>query len=235
MAEGFCSEAGSKPATSSSCEGSGCVYQYYCYNITGGTVAQATPCSTNIVWGACSATCGTGTRTRAVTAVCLNQNKVQSSTACAALTPPVLSESCRATSACAWGCQATSSDAVEACTATGPWGACSEQCGTGVNTRVVTCRNGTGATVLDETLCVDGAGTKPATSGSCLLRQCQFVWHCYANGAAVTSAVPCTTESSWSACGTTCGTSTQSRQTVCLDSVTREQGTCQVRLERNSA
>ncbi len=58
---------------------------------------------------------------------------------------------------------------------TGTWGDCSKNCGTGTQTRTVTCvrkENGSTNTNVSDTFCTKLVGTKPATSQNCNTQSC---------------------------------------------------------------
>ncbi len=140
-------------------------------------------------WGTCSASCGTGTISRAVT--CQDTTgAVVADVFCGATTKPSTLDSCEGQGGCttfAWF--------------VGDWGSCSASCGTGSMSRAVTCRSSTGATVSDASC---AASAKPATFESC-----EADWGCVTYAWAA---------SDWSTCSATCGVGTQTRSVWCTSS-----------------
>ena len=192
-------------------------------------------------WAACSGGSCSGGGSQARTVVCIDSGGQPAPDASCAAPKPDDSQSCEDASACfyqwvgTWGpcsstcgagaqmrdltCQRSDGFAVpdafcpqpepatvQACTDTstcafqwvGTWAECSTQCGDGTQTRTLSCwRASDGATVAD----IECAGVvKPATSQACTdTSTCTYGW------------MP----SSWGACGTTCGTSVQTRSLYC--------------------
>jgi hypothetical protein len=125
-----------KPATSKTCNVQACTGTYN-WNI--GT------------WGACSKTCGGGTRTRTV--VCQDQSGATVADSNCTPPKPSTSEICN-TDTCP--------------TVSYSWnvtpGTCSKQCGGGTATDIVVCKKNDGTTVADS-FC--DPATKPATTRTC--------------------------------------------------------------------
>jgi len=170
----LCSAA-TKPATSQACSTSLCPVAW-----------------SYSAWSACPVQCGGGVQTRTATCVQSGTTTVANSI-CASRVGAMAatSQSC-ATQSCgnyAW--------------AYTNWGTCSKTCGSGVQTRTVTCKNTvTKVDVTPTTLCM---GTKPASSQSCATTSCPtYRW--------VTSA--------WSTCSRTCGNGVMTRSVTCVNSAT---------------
>jgi len=77
---------------------------------------------------------------------------------------------------------------------TGSWGSCSAPCGSGSQTRSVTCTRSHDGAVVDNSYC--NPSTKPATTQSCSV-SCSFTY------------------GSWGSCSAPCGSGTQTRSAVC--------------------
>ena len=114
----FCTTT--KPVETQECTGSGCTYQWGCF------LTSPTPgsCSgTNAVWSACSATCGSGNRTRSASCFTSQGVLVTDPSICnsdeQAGGQPVLQSSCTSYVGCSWSygdwsacaCKATASSA----------------------------------------------------------------------------------------------------------------------------
>jgi len=133
-------------------------------------------------WLACSIPCGPaeGEQTRIVECVD-GDGEPTDRTRCDPGEEPAGARPCRATGDCAWG--------------VGDFGACSETCGDGVQTRVVRCEDPEGAPV-DGAWC--DAATRPAAEQACRDTQ-DCVWF----------------ESGFGSCDTTCGNGQQTQTVSC--------------------
>eukprot|EP00958_Prasinococcus_capsulatus_P023825 scaffold3619_cov328-Prasinococcus_capsulatus_cf.AAC.12 len=129
---------GSKPDSSQSCNTQACLT----YNWSEGS------------WGACSETCGGGTRSRTVQCVSL-LGVVVGDSACIG-SKPDSSQSCNTQACVTYGWSE------------GSWGACSEACGGGTRSRTVQCVSSLGAVVSDSAC----TGSKPDSSQSCNTQAC---------------------------------------------------------------
>ncbi len=170
VADASC-DAGAKPAVSQACtDVSSCTYQWMTND-----------------YGACSTSCGSGNQTRTV--YCRRSDGVTVADAsCDAGAKPATSQSCTDISSCTYSW------------VTGDYGACSTTCGSGNQTRTVSCRRSDGATVADASC---DAGAKPAASRDCSdVSTCTYGWQSGAYGA----------------CSTTCGSGTKSRTVTCVRS-----------------
>lgn len=79
-----------------------------------------------------------------------------------------------------------------------PYGPCSEKCGSGVQTRKITCNSQTTLKQVDESLC--SSTERPAETQKCGQETCPPQW----------------TESAWSKCSAPCGSNgTQTREVKC--------------------
>lgn len=140
-------------------------------------------------WSTCSKVCSGGVETRTVKCTSGVQPWESSvtdvaSTWCAASTAPTTSAACN-TQACAWKI--------------GEWTTCSKACGSGTQTRSVTCTNGLGADQPAAT-CTGSIGSAPATTQACNTVAClPNQW----------------TKSAWSTCSQVCGGGTQTRTIGC--------------------
>ena len=216
LSDSFCTpNAPSKPATTRACTGTGCVEQWYCA-ATGADVSTRRLCSEVPAWSTCSSTCGAGVQTRQV--MCMNQ--LGQAGTCAGVAAPANSQACSSTAACVWRCKPTgaaSSFEPALCTLSTAFAACNENCGAGTRTRTVGCYAPAALTVaLDDAMCPTAtAGAKPVTSTACEGTDCVYSYSCAATGAAASTATDCVADDQWSACGTTCGESTQTRQVLC--------------------
>jgi len=79
---------------------------------------------------------------------------------------------------------------------TGSWGSCSAPCGSGSQTRSVTCKRSHDGAVVDNSYC--NPSTKPATTQSCSV-SCSFSY------------------GSWGSCSAPCGSGSQTRSAVCVN------------------
>ncbi|XP_063354149.1 papilin isoform X1 [Pelmatolapia mariae] len=140
-------------------------------------------------WNACSVTCGGGSQVRSVQCVSndVSGPRVVEDVVCAAYAdaPPSL-QTCN----------------MQKCAeyhVTG-WSACSVTCGSGQQTREVTCV-GSDGTRLDETSC--SALLRPATVQRCEMASCpqQISWHV----------------GDWGLCSKSCGSGSRERQVICSD------------------
>ncbi|KAK3270624.1 hypothetical protein CYMTET_20985, partial [Cymbomonas tetramitiformis] len=106
-------------------------------------------------WGRCNQTCGGGTQSRTVT--CRNAaNEAVPDDSCVAADAPISLKACN-THACesyVW--------------ASGPWGTCSVECSSGVQTRTVVCSSSTG-TVADAAHCTNA---EPSSTRACNTHAC---------------------------------------------------------------
>jgi hypothetical protein len=162
-----------------------------------GDICQAGVCGTPFTYSwrmsdytPCSTSCGGGKQMRSVQCV-NNLNAVVPDANCAASGPkPLATQSCNTftcpTSTYTWSVT--------------PYSSCSVTCGTGTETRQVSCVDGTGTPVPDANC--GNSGPKPATTASCNPGACPtYTW------------VP----GSYSACNVTCGGGVQSRTIICVD------------------
>uniref|UniRef100_I3IV34 Papilin, proteoglycan like sulfated glycoprotein n=1 Tax=Oreochromis niloticus TaxID=8128 RepID=I3IV34_ORENI len=140
-------------------------------------------------WNACSVTCGGGSQVRSVQCVSndVSGPRVVEDAVCAAYAdaPPSL-QTCN----------------MQKCAeyhVTG-WSACSVTCGSGQQTREVTCM-GSDGTRLDETSC--SALLRPATVQRCEMAPCpqRISWHV----------------GDWGLCSKSCGSGSRERQVICSD------------------
>ena len=142
-------------------------------------------------WSACSSECSGGTQTR--TAPC--SSGIQSTGGRVVTVDP-------------WWCRATAAPATsQACNTQAckyqltEWSTCSKTCGSGTQTRQVTCYNGAGD-ALTLAVCSSKIGAVPATSQACNTQAClpnQWV------------------ANSWSTCDQLCGGGVQTRSITCKD------------------
>lgn len=163
-----------KPATSQSCtDYRSCTYSW-----------QVTPI------GTCSNSCGTGSQTRDVNCVRSYDGAIAADAACTGPKPDSTAN-CSDYSSCTYRWMS------------GVWGACSTGCGTGTQSRVVSCQMETG-TVAANSLC--NAASMPANTQACTLySSCTYSW----------------VYSTWSTCSSTCGSGVETRTAIC----TRSDGT----------
>lgn len=147
VADNLCSQP--KPATSESCNNTdACPVYSYSWYVTQGT---------------CSKQCGGGTATDTV--VCKrNDGSIVNDSYCAAVVKPPTTRTCN-TDACpetytyTWDPQ--------------PWGACSKDCGDGLQTRSLACKRTSSSGMIDyvsDTYCP--AATKPPTQQACKIKDC---------------------------------------------------------------
>lgn len=188
---------------SASCGGGTQTRSVTCASASGGAVADtlcsgvrpdttqtcnATPCTgfgwVPTAWSTCSVACGTGTRTRTV--VCTNSSGAAvASSNCTGLPMPPTSE------ACGGNCYHWSASA---------WSTCSATCGTGQQSRAVTCLNE--ATPAPASACA-GLPMPPSTQ-ACSAPACvTYAWHA----------------GDWSSCSAACGGGTRTRAVQCVDSM----------------
>lgn len=109
-------------------------------------------------WGRCNQTCGGGTQSRAVTCSGAGNEMVPNDYCVAADMPDSL-KACN-TYACESYIWASS-----------PWGSCSAECNSGMQTRTVVCSSSTG-TVADAALCTN---TEPSSTRACNTHACPDV------------------------------------------------------------
>eukprot|EP01006_Ploeotia_vitrea_P034698 TRINITY_DN65790_c14_g1_i2.p1 TRINITY_DN65790_c14_g1~~TRINITY_DN65790_c14_g1_i2.p1 ORF type:complete len:1985 (+),score=893.63 TRINITY_DN65790_c14_g1_i2:504-5957(+) len=140
--DSYCSGAGTKPATSQSCNTAACET----YNWE------------ELQWGPCSKTCGDGTRSRVVRCTAQSNGAIVDDSNCDAQTKPATSGSCNE-----GACPTYSWSDYE-------WGSCSLPCGSGTQTRTVECLSSLGGAV-DDSYC-SNAGAKPASSQACNTGPC---------------------------------------------------------------
>jgi hypothetical protein len=146
-------------------------------NTTGWTVGCAWKAA---AFSTCSAKCGAGTQTRSVVCAAAN-NQVIAEALCPG-TKPAATQACSATAGCAWKA--------------GSYGPCSETCGTGTQTRKVTC-TGDNAPTVPEEFC---STPKPIASQAC------------------TATKACTwTPGDWGPCSVRCGDGAMTRSITCTD------------------
>jgi len=155
----------------------------------------APPCATYSwqigTFGTCSATCGGGTQTRAVSCVQDGTTTIVDASLCAG-PPPATTQTCN-TQACptyAWQ--------------TGAFGTCSATCGGGTQTRSVTCVQSGTTTVVADSFC---PATKPATQQTCNTQPCtsnRYVW----------------VQGGFGECSEDCGGGIQKQSVTCRDTVT---------------
>ncbi|HEX8822883.1 MAG TPA: thrombospondin type-1 domain-containing protein [Archangium sp.] len=116
---------------------------------------------TNGSWGACSTACGTGTQTRTVS--CRRSDGVTMADSFCTGTRPATSQSC------------TGDSCTTYTWATGSWSSCSNDCGTGMQTRTVTCQRIQDGATVDESNCT---GAKAAASQSCEVCAAECKYSC---------------------------------------------------------
>jgi hypothetical protein len=139
------------------------------------------------MWSICSTSCGnTGYQTRVVQCQS-STGTVLANSACTG-TAPFSQQTCSGQSAC-----------PEAVTwYQGAWGACSLQCGSGSQSRVVECRGVTSGTTVADSSCITSVGTKPGTTTTCNPSACEWVLTV-----------------DWGSCTLACGGGSQTRSYVC--------------------
>ena len=103
-------------------------------------------------WGGCSATCGGGTQTRTVD--CDRNDGVRVADALCETTKPAASNACNTQPCYTYNWY------------TGRWGSCNASCGTGTQTRTVTCKRTSDNATLSDSICSAFSG-KPSASASC--------------------------------------------------------------------
>eukprot|EP00808_Paulinella_micropora_P015551 g8162.t1 len=134
-------------------------------------------------WGQCSVVCGGGTRSRQVACADTADGSVVADSQCSSEKPetqgPCNTQACPAV----WR--------------TGTYGLCSAECGTGTQSRAVTCVETYTQSVLPDSRC---SGSKPSESVLCN-----------------TFACPRWEVSQWSPCQAQCGASTQTRTATCVN------------------
>lgn len=101
-------------------------------------------------FGACSSTCGSGTRDRTVECVDTATGAPVAEALCTTA-KPATTENCTETTTCAWD--------------TGAFGSCNTNCGNGQQTRPVTCQDTATGALVSEALC--GGLARPTDSQSC--------------------------------------------------------------------
>lgn len=172
VADSLCS--GTKPASTKDCNVQTCPSPTYNWNIG--------------AYGACTVSCGGGTKTRTV--ICQdNGGATVADSNCSQPKPPT-QDVCN----------------TDTCTAyTYSWyvvqGPCSKECGGGMATDTVSCKRSDG-TIVADSLC-SGAGAKPPTSRTCNPDPCPQVYtYAWEPGA-------------WSTCSKACGDGLQTRAIAC--------------------
>jgi hypothetical protein len=146
-----------------------------------GCVAEDFAWQSAAAWSACSAPCNGGTQTRAVWCASIDGKVVPDSYCATSGSRPAEERACN-TDACDWSI--------------GTWSACSNDCGTGRQTRTVLCATPGGSPAAD-TFC---DGDKPAESQACSsYAGCSYAW----------------VVGTWSVCSNDCGTGAQTRSVTC--------------------
>lgn len=139
-------------------------------------------------WGPCSASCNTGSRTRALS--CLDTSgRVVTDRLCAATNKPATTEPCfeRPCGSVAWHA--------------GAWGECSHVCGGGIQRRTVQCKNATHTVRDSECETASGVGARPVSTSACNSRGCESSrWQF----------------TEWRPCSRTCGGGVQYRNAFCI-------------------
>lgn len=163
---------GKKPASSQSCNSHHCTSDY-----------DWVPGP----WGQCSEICGGGTRSRTVK--CMHKDgTLGTDSNCSGKPKPATTEPCN-TDVCSgayvWHVS--------------PWENCSKDCGGGVRSRTVECKNQLGQKAPNDGLC---EGTRPPTQEPCNQHACgsTYTWH----------------TGDWGGCSKTCGGGIQTRFVGCL-------------------
>ena len=136
-------------------------------------------------WGACSVTCGSGEQTRVNSCVdnAINPPGPVTNVALCTQTPPALNQSCGL-------------PCITYSYKTDSWSACSVTCGSGTQTRAVTCMDNNGL-AASLSYCPNNP---PATMQTCGVGECvKYDW----------------VLSLWASCTKTCGGGTRSRQVNC--------------------
>ena len=213
--------ASSKPVASQACTAT-CTYSYKCAMSSSGTYGT---CGDEDNWATCTSTCGTGTQARVVQ--CRDQLDANAASSKCSGTVPASSRACSATSGCKWWCTATGATSRLACTSSTSWATCSNDCGSGSQTRSVVCAATSSSTVQDNALCVTAAGASPVTSQTCTSTSgCVTQWYCTPKGAAASAAAPCNTTDNWAACTGNCGAGTRDRTVACRNQAGTAATTC---------
>ncbi len=217
--------SGSKPATSQTCTGTSCTYAWKCAADTtsDANMITATTCTSSDTTTGFQSTCpvdvcGSGTKTRRVACVS-SGGAIVADTQCT--NKPATTQACTGpTCNYAWKCGSSGNYAD--CTAS-HFGTCDVACGSGTQTRTVTCvRTNDNSAALD-TSCA--AGSKPATSQSCTGTNCANVWKCAATGTSdvnMATATTCTSSDTatgfQSTCPVVCGPGEKTRRVACVSS-----------------
>nr|XP_006823538.1 PREDICTED: A disintegrin and metalloproteinase with thrombospondin motifs 20-like [Saccoglossus kowalevskii] len=178
--DSLCTQQGlNKPPTSQSCGLGTCPN----YQFIPGT------------WNNCPVTCGSGTQTRTVNCINLTTNELVDNSVCLNLgmTLPENTQSCPDLPSC------SSYEFV-----TDEWDACPVTCGSGIQTRTVSCYDTVSNGIVADSMCTNLGQTKPATQQACPgLNPCPT--YVYQSG-------------NWAGCSASCGGGTQTRTVTCIDS-----------------
>ncbi|XP_077987002.1 cubilin-like [Glandiceps talaboti] len=147
----------------------------------------------------CTVTCGGGVQTRLVYCRAVGTTTELDDSVCIGqgLVKPTESQVCNTNS-----CSVT----TDLLFIPGPWGQCSATCGSGTQTRSLTCIDTSLSTIVDNSNCVNAGLTVPATTQACPNLDACPVYQ-YSTGA-------------WETCTTTCGSGTQTRSITCIDTTT---------------
>ncbi|XP_033127166.1 uncharacterized protein LOC117124937 [Anneissia japonica] len=144
-------------------------------------------------FGACSVTCGAGTMTRSVSCVNIGTSTTVDSANCVAagLTQPSTTQPCNP-AVCTTSYLFVTSTYM-----------CSVTCGTGVETRTVSCATSSTFQIVDDQLCLDAGLAKPESERICTLSDCPALVYNFVTG-------------DFGECSLTCGGGVQSRNVACV-------------------
>ncbi|CAD5226716.1 unnamed protein product [Bursaphelenchus xylophilus] len=147
-------------------------------------------------WSPCSASCGSGIRSRTVE--CVFKEQVVDASFCSEQPPKQQQQNCTLLPCSEWR--------------THPWSRCSKSCGSGMQSRKVECtRDGN---VVNNNEC---SGTKPRTEKACNREECEPP-NVQPNESPIYWAT-----GPWTECSKYCGNGTQRRQVKCRDSRSRQE------------
>ncbi|CAA93287.2 A disintegrin and metalloproteinase with thrombospondin motifs gon-1 [Caenorhabditis elegans] len=153
----------------------------------------------NTDWSACSVSCGIGHRER--TTECIYREQSVDASFCGDTKMPETSQTCH----------------LLPCTSWKPshWSPCSVTCGSGIQTRSVSCTRGSEGTIVDEYFC--DRNTRPRLKKTCEKDTCdgpRVLQKLQADVPPIRWAT-----GPWTACSATCGNGTQRRLLKCRDHV----------------